>query len=1022
MGKRLLRIFVLLVLFTFFPGKNLISQFTHLLPEDGLSQNQIFSIIQDNRGFIWIGTLDGLNKFNGYTCKIIKKDPLRELTLSDNNILSMCVDNNGIIWIGTEGGGLNRLDPVTEKFKVFKNNRSDPSSLPNDFVRVIYTDSTGFLWIGTDGGGLCRLDPVSGKFHPIPLYGQDAGDKNKNYIKAIAQDYEGDLWVGTAGGLLQIDIKTEKIECYNHRLDDPHGLSHNLVEALLIDKKGTLWVGTFNGLNRLVKDNKTFEYIHLNNGISPDIRSPQISSLFEDSQGQIWIGTNGNGLHQISQKQEIITHYTLDLTDPESLSDNNINTIFEDKSGVLWFGTERGVNKLSARRKVFNNVKNRPLDENSLSDNGVWNIFEDHQGTLWVGTEFGLNQMDTKRGTFKKFFHEPDNPNSLSHNTVRAIFEDSNQNLWIGTDGGGLNLYDRRKNKFSSYKSVPGDPKSISSNQLRYIYEDKAHSLWIGTVDGGLNLWNPIEKNFTVYLNDPADPDSLGNNNVYTILEDSKGIFWVGTLGGLSYLDRKTGKFKTFRHTISDPHSISDNGIGCVFEDSKHNLWIGTDRGINLFNRENDTFSSYTMADGLPNDFIYGILEDNQGYLWLSTNRGLSRFNVRTRSFRNYDYYDGLQGQEFNAGAYLKSKDGTLYFGGLNGFNYFLPGQLKDNIFIPPVVLTAFRKFNIPSNLGKVVSEVEKIKLSYKDNSFSFEFAALDYNAPEKNQYMFKMDGFDSDWQMNGNQRHTTYTNLDPGVYTFRVKGSNNDGVWNESGFAVQIEITPPFWKYSWFKIVVLILASGALLFFYRSKIRKIKKQTRRLEKLVSERTQQLQAANAELERLAKEDGLTGIANFRTMQNYLSVEIKRSQRSKEPISFIMLDVDHFKIYNDEYGHLAGDECLIKLARILDSTVNRPSDLVARYGGEEFAIILPNTDVQGAIFIAGKIKGNIMKAKIPFTKAPKTSFLTASLGVATFIPSKKMETTSLISAADQALYKAKNKGRNRIHIYNTDETL
>jgi signal transduction histidine kinase/streptogramin lyase len=474
---------------------------------------------------------------------------------------------------------------------------------------------------------------------------------------------------------------------------------------------------------------------------------------------------------------------------------------------------------------------------------------------LWIGTfDGGLNKLDRKSGIFTVYQHDPDDPTSLSSNEVRAILEDQAGILWVGTNYGGLNLFDPRTEQFIHYQHDPDDPGSLSEDRIRVLYEDRSGNLWIGTWSGGLNRLDRATGTFVHYQHDADDPFSLSDNRVRAIYEDRAGVLWVGTSGGgINLWDSVNNRFTHYRHDPDDPQSLNNDVVFSFCEDPTGMVWIGTvGGGLNRFDRATSAFTHYTEKDGLPNDAIYGILADAEGFLWLSTNGGLSRFDPRTETFRNYDVSDGLQNNEFNAGAYFQSNRGEMFFGGIQGFNAFYPEQVKDNPHIPPIVITAFSKFNEVARTDLFSNE--HIRLSYKDNFISFEFAALDYTASEKNQYAYMLEGQDRDWVDAGTRRYASYTNLRGGDYVFRVKGSNNDAVWNEEGVAVYLTVTPPIWETWWFRTIVLLVLAGSAIGGYRLRVRSVEARSRELENQVEERTHEIERRTQELAALYRAD------------------------------------------------------------------------------------------------------------------------------------------------------------------------
>ena len=618
-----------------------------------------------------------------------------------------------------------------------------------------------------------------------------------------------------------------------------------------------MWIGTYGGgLNRFDRGTERFIHYKYNPRDPNSLSNDYIRVIYEDHSGTLWIGTE-DGLNQFDRKNESFFKFKHDPKDFNSLSNNEIYSIFEDETEVLWIGTRVGLNKLNQKSKQFIHYYSIPNNPNSLSNNYVRAIYEDNSGILWIGTYGGLNKFDRKKGIFKHYIAEPGNPNSLSSNRVMAILGDEPDILWIGTEN-GLDKFNKKNEKFIHYRKDPRNPWSLSSNFVRVIYKDRNGVLWIGT-ENGLNKFDRETDRFIHYKHDPKDSNSLSNNFIYTIYEDSRGILWIGTLNGLNRFDREKNVFKKYFSEPDNPNSLSNNEILSIYEDSRGILWIGTAGGLNKFDREKKTFVHYTVKDGLPNNLIYDILEDNYGNLWLSTNKGLSKFDPIKEKFRNYDIKDGLQSNEFSKGACFKSKDGEMFFGGINGFNSFYPEKIKDNPYPPKIVITNFKIFNKVISIGeklngrvileRSITDTKEIILSHKHRFFSFEFSALHFVSPEKNRYAYKMEGFDREWNYVGNRNFATYTNLSPGEYIFRVKASNCDGVWNEEGLFLKIKILPPFWSTLWFKGIALIFLLILLGSAYRARMYTVKRRAQQLERIIQERTSELEKVNEELRK-----------------------------------------------------------------------------------------------------------------------------------------------------------------------------
>ncbi len=824
-------------------------RFEHISVEHGLAQSTVNCILQDRTGFMWFGTDDGLNRFDGYSFVVYRHDPQDPQSPSHNLITSLHQDSEGAIWIGTYGGGLDRFDPQTGLWRHYPHDPDDAQSLSDNKVRAIYQDRSGILWIATHGGGLDGFDPQTESWHHYEPDPQDPFALRDWLIDSVYEDRQGRLWIGTNNeGLARFDRSTERFIHYPHDPDDPHSPSANiLLTAILQEPAGALWVATFDGLNRFDPETgQALRYQH-----DPDdphsLSHNVVNAIYQDRSGLLWVGT-ANGLNQVDPATGSFVRYQNDPGDPHSLSNNHILSIFEDRTGALWIGTRGGgLNRVDPASARFQHYAHDPNDPNSLNDNNVEAILEDHLGLLWIGTSKGLNRFDRSTGQWDHFRHDPADPDSLSNDIVGEILEDRSGTLWIGTGFGGLNRLDRASGRFVRHQPDPDDPDdTLGHSGIRALCQDRQGTLWVGTHGSGLSAFDPQTEQASHYRHDPEDPHSLGNDWIYTIFEDREGALWIGTReAGLDRLDPATGRFSHYRHDPDDPQSLGSGVVHAIHQDRWGTLWIGTEGGgLNRLDGESGTFVRYRVEDGLPNSSVFGILEDERGYLWLSTGNGISRFDPKSESFRNYDMHDGLQGSIFVGGSAYKSDSGEMFFGGFGGFNAFYPEHIEDNPYLPPIVLTSLTQGGRAVELGIPVESIAEVTFRRPDSFFEFEFAALSFTQPQKNQYAYMLEGFDAGWNYLGNRRLGQYDNLPPGPYMLRLKGSNNDGVWNEQGHSVQVTVVPQVWETWWFQGLAVLVVVGSVIAAYRLRVRGIQARSRRLEKEVAERTAELSRTN----------------------------------------------------------------------------------------------------------------------------------------------------------------------------------
>lgn len=832
-------------------------RFTVLTGDEGLASGNVYGIAQDKRGFLWFATGDGLSRYDGYSFRTYRFERGNPNSLASNTVQAILEGQGGVLWLGTTGGGVDRFDPATETFTHFKHDQNDPNSLSGNNIPPygLVQDRQGALWVGTIDSGLNRLDPATGTFKHYRHDPKDANSLSSDSILSVYQDSGGIMWIGTSdAGLNRLDPVSGQITRYVANPDDPYALPSVRVDATYEDRAGTFWVGGDKGFGSL--DRQTGRFTRY--AVAPDrpdaANLNAVSRFYEDAAGNLWLGPGGGGILKFDRQQRQVVQYKHDAGDPHSLSNNFVNYFHEDPSGTMWVGTlGGGANAFSTRPPKFAVYRHEASNSNSVADNFILSVFEDHTGVVWIGNDRTLNRWDRQSNTWQVYRNDPNNPTSISNGSVTATVEDPDGTLWFGTFLGGLNRFDPKTGQFKAYRFNANDSHSLGDDIVRSLYRDSSGVLWVGGWNSGLSRFDRTTETFQRYLPDPADPTSLSAGSIDDIYEDSAKTLWFATEGGgLNRFDAATGKFTRFQNDPQNLASLPDDAVRVLYEDHSGQFWVGTAAGLCAFDRAKGTCTVYTTKEGLPNDTIEGILEDGQGNLWISTNNGLSRFNPKTKTFRNYDVLDGLQSNEFNVfTAFYKSpRTGEMYFGGINGFNVFDPSKVTDDPFVPPVVLTDFRLSgkSVPvggaSVLQANIDKTKSLTLNYDQNSLSFEFAALSYVAPNKNQYRYKLEGFDPDWRMvDSKQRLAVYTNLDPGTYAFRVQGTNEDGVWSDEGTAITVTINPPWWETWWLRIVLALALIVLAVAAYQYRVRSLRRRTLVLENQVVQRTHELEVA-----------------------------------------------------------------------------------------------------------------------------------------------------------------------------------
>ncbi len=917
-------------------------KFKRLTDADGLSQTNVLAVLHDSQGFMWFCTRDGLNKYDGYNFEIFRHDQNDSTSISGNDIRDIIEDKDGTIWVAAFGG-LNRYNREQNNFTRFTRS-DDPDRLPTNTVIKFYESNEGELWVGTSQG-FTLYDKEKNKFTRFQHDPDDETSLSSNNILSMTEDRQGNFWISTYYGLNKWDKKSNYFKRYFHDPADKSSLPDNRVNQVFIDSRGIMWLCTNGGLSRYVRETDSFvNYVHDEN--NPEgISHNSVIAIEEDLEGRLWIGTENGGLNIFDVEQEKFTHYQYDQYDNSSLSNNSIYSIYKDRKGSMWVGTySGGVNFYDRDAKSFDRLYKKPGDDTSLGNNNVYAIKEDSQGNIWIGMDGGgVNKYNPRTGKFTHYLHEKDNPNTIAGNYVLTLEMAGEDKLWLGTWGDGVSVFDTKRNTFRHFKNIPGNRNSLSLDNVMHIYEDRSGGIWISTVGGGLNYYDEGTDRFYWHRQDVHAYRWLDDDFPHSTYEDRFGNLWIGTEAvGVFLYDRDSGSIARFMIDPNTPGSFTGKKVFFIWEDSKDNLWFGTDNGLNKFNYEDSTFTVITEDDGLPSNVVKSMLEDDQGNLWMGTNKGLSKLNPETMTFENYMPSDGIQAYEFNSKSALRASDGKMYFGGVNGINVFDPSQIKDNKRIPPVVFADFRIFNqtVPisakgSPLPKHINELGELVLSYEHSVFSFDYSALNFTAPDKNQYAYMMEGFDREWNYVGDKRTATYTNLSPGQYTFRVKASNNDGIWNETGKSIRITIVPPYWQTWWFRLLVVIFVIAMGVGFYFTRINQIKRQKNVLEEEVKVRTSEIEEQKEELQKQAHQ-----------LQQANDAILAQGKRLET-------------LYNDIQDN-------IRAAQLIQSSILPAESFIKEYLPESFVLYLPKDVVSGDFYWFNVVGEKIVIAAVDCT--------------------------------------------------------
>lgn len=907
-------------------------KFEHISTDQGLSTGTVNCVYKDSDGFVWIGTIDGLNLYDGYELTIFKNDPDDSTSIGGNIITTIAEDTLGRLWVGTRNEGISIYDRSKGVFTRYKSS-TDEFSLSENYIKDITIDDQNNILIATKGGGLNIYDPDVDGFEILKTTEGMDGTLSDNNVFSIIEDKPGYFWIGThSGGIDYFDLQNRSFDHFVYDPDFEVSISDR--KALMKDSKGNLWIGTdgFGAYKYNIADDRFtwFRYVANGSRLTSDI----ITSFYEDSYGNIWIGTDGTGINVYNPVSDRFSYITSSLVDPQSLSSDAIYEIYEDDAQVVWVSTFRGgINTYSKFRNKFDLYEQQALDDNSLSFNSVIGMHEGSDGSIWLGTDGGgLDRLNPVTGNIQHYRHSPTDPRTISSNVIKSIHQDRFGELWLGTYAAGLNRFNPETGQNKRYLPDPDDPGAILSKNVWAMTEDTQGTMWFGLLDGGIAYFDRQSGDFIHTRFDPDDSTSLSSDFIKVLFEDSKGNFWVGTEdAGLNLFNREDTIFSRYQYNPDDPLGLPGNDVRAL-EEQGDTLWVGTSGGLAFLNLNDFKLTYSSLTELLPNPVINGILIDQEGALWISTNKGLSKVSPVDSTVQNFTKSDGLQGNEFNYTSSITARDGRMYFGGLKGVNAFYPEDISLSDFEAPVFITQLKLFDKPVNIGDTVNgrvileknlaKSERLTLTHKENVIGLSFAALDYTSPHQNKYRYRLEGFDEEWIVaSAGDRTANYTNLEAGDYIFRVQGSNSDGVWSKHEAKLVIEVLPPWWGTWWFRVVALLVVGGTFVTVYQWRVRELKKQRVRLKNEVESRT-------VELKQIIKilQDKITEITNsgdnLNSRSGQLASDAKGQAETARVIENEIEELANYTQKNSENAHITNsisENVMQELGKIRNAT-------------------------------------------------------------------------------------------------------
>ncbi|MCO7224256.1 ligand-binding sensor domain-containing diguanylate cyclase [Pleionea sp. CnH1-48] len=977
--------------------------FFHLTDEDGLISNEVIRILRDRRGFMWFGTVRGLSRYDGYQFVNFRHSK-KEGSISDNKIWALYEDENGILWIGTESGGLNRYDPKTQKFTVYQHEPNNASSLSHNYVREIHTAGNGLLWIGTSGGGVNLFDPKSGHFQRFRHQPNNINSLTDDHVRALQPDEKGGLWIGTR--LSGLNYLSPDRQTVVHHKAVAGGLSSNMVQSLHLSSK-FLYVGTWDGgLNRLHRETGEWSHLGSDNQSASDIGKSAVISIVKGKEQGLWLGTVNDGLYHYDENSGRFTQRAHSLSDKYSVADGALFGLYCDDTGILWLGSwGKGVSYTDPSARRFKVYQHLGEGKNSLTKGPVEGVVVDHEGTLWVGTEGGgINVVRRGESHFEVLRHQPEDDHSLSNDDIELLYLDpiDKHSIWVGTRFGGLNQLDIRSRTFKRWQQPDEAPFSLNTKDVRAVLRTSKERLWVGTTNG-LYLINLTTKELKEYLRGPEGSGRLSYDSVYALYEDSAGTLWIGTNGGgLNRYHPQTDSFTAYSNDPQRADSLSHNFVWSIFEDKQQQLWVTTERGLDRMLK--DTGPASTSFRHYGDERWPSVEVDQEGMFWLAGHRGIHRFNPQTETLRFLSLNDGVLKNHNYPGSF-QTNEGELYFGGADGLTQFYPDDIRFNKHPSPVELTALRLFNrapgLPTGtvlLNQALENQQPFVLPYTESMFVLEFSAMDYLIRGKIQYQYQLEGFDKLWVTSDDYR-LTYTNLDPGDYLLKIRKRLSNGQWSEpSELPIIVEAAP--WQTGWAYLLYTLFICGFSYSIFKFQQRKM--------------------ALAAFKSMSLRDPLTNLHNRYFIEQSIDKEIARSVRRYQSrvsegadIVLYMIDLDHFKTVNDNYGHQAGDDVLLQMKLILERVFRR-SDYLVRWGGEEFLVVARSLSRDFASQLAERLRSEVETFDFQLSDGNSLR-CTCSIGYAAFPLIKEspewLNWLQTLEVADHCLYAAKQSQRN-----------